>query len=110
MRERCWGRTSDPYSVDACRGRFGITGNGVLDGTNAKMKWCGMYVVSGDGRLDGMWMQSDARGCLVRGVRICVAICGMHDVMDSGGQVWNGDGGCFEMYGSVGCGRVRAVP
>ena len=45
------------------------------------MKWCGMYVVSGDGRLDGTWMQSDARRCLVRGVRICVAICGMHDVL-----------------------------
>ena len=44
------------------------------------------------------------------GVWICVAICGVHDVMYSGGKVWNGDGGCLEMYGSVGCGGVRAVP
>ena len=82
----------------------------MLDGAYAKMKWCRMYIITGDGRLDGMWMQSNARGCLVRGVWICVAICGMHDVMDSGGKVWNGDSRCFEMCGSVGCGRVRAVP
>ena len=34
------------------------------------------------------------------GVWICVVIRGMHDVMYSGGKVWNGDG--------VGCGG--AVP
>ena len=82
----------------------------MFDGRNAKMKWCGMYVVSGDGCLDGMWMQSDARGSLVRGVRISVAICGVHDVMYSGGEMWNGDSRCLESYGSVCCGGVRVVP
>ena len=46
----------------------------------------------------------------MRGVRVSVAVCCVHDVMNPGGEVWNGDGGCLAMYGSVGCGGVRAVP
>ena len=91
MCERCWGGSSDPEPTNACRGRFGNDGSGMLDGTNAKMKWCCVSVVSENGCLDGMWMQSDARGSLVRGMRISVAVCGVHDVMYPGGEVWNGD-------------------
>ena len=46
----------------------------------------------------------------MRGVRVCVAIKSMHDVMYSGGEVWNGDRGCFVSYSCVRCGIVGAVP
>ena len=38
----------------------------------------------------------------MRGVWIGASVCGVHDVMYSGGEVWNGDGRCLELYGSVG--------
>ena len=38
----------------------------------------------------------------MRGVRISATVSGVHDVVYSGGEVWNGDGRCFELYGSVG--------
>ena len=82
----------------------------MLDGAYAEMKWGCVHVISGDGRLDGMWMQSDARGRLVCGMRMSVAVSGVHDVMYSGGEVWNGESGCLVSYGSVCCGGVGAVP
>ena len=39
----------------------------------------------------------------MRGVRISATVCGVHDVVYSGGEVWNRDGRCFELYGSVSC-------
>ena len=44
------------------------------------------------------------------GVWINVAVCGVHDVVYSGGEVWNRDGRCFELYGSVSCSGMGAVP
>ncbi len=82
----------------------------MFDGANAQVKRSCVNVISGDGCLDGVWVHGNARWCLVCGVWICVAICGVDDVMYSGGKVWNGDGRCLEMYGSVGCGGARAVP
>ena len=40
----------------------------------------------------------------MRDVRICVVVGCVHDVMYSCGEVWNCDGGCFELNGGVsGC-------
>ena len=39
----------------------------------------------------------------MRGVRMSATVCGVHDVVYSGGEVWNRDGRCFELYGSVSC-------
>ena len=44
------------------------------------------------------------------GVWICVVIRGMHDVMYSGGKVWDGDGRCLELNGSVSGCRMGTVP
>ena len=44
------------------------------------------------------------------GVRVRVVMEGVHDVMDSCGEVWNGDGRCFVPYGCVGRGREGTVP
>ena len=39
----------------------------------------------------------------MRGTRVCVIICCEHDIMDSGGEMWDGDGRCFELNGCVRC-------
>ena len=44
------------------------------------------------------------------GVWIGAAICSMHDVMNPGGEMWNGDGRCLELYGCVGSVGVGTVP
>ena len=44
------------------------------------------------------------------GMRIKASVCGVHDVVYSGGNVWNRNGRCLELYGSVSCGGVGAVP
>ena len=44
------------------------------------------------------------------GVRVRVVMEGVHDVMDSCGEVWNGDGRCFVPYGCVGRGGEGTVP
>ena len=63
-----------------------------------------MDVICEDGSLDGMWMKSDARRCLMCDVWVCVAVKGVHDVMNSRGDEWNGDSWCSELDGSVsGC-------
>ena len=37
-------------------------------------------------------------------VRVCVVVKGVHDVMSSRGDEWNGDSWCSELDGSVsGC-------
>ena len=46
----------------------------------------------------------------MRGVRISATVCGVHDVVYSGGDVWYRNGRCFELYCSVSCGGVGAVP
>ena len=43
-------------------------------------------------------------------MRIGAGVCGVHDVVHSGGDMWNGDGRCLELYGCVGSGGVGAVP
>ena len=40
------------------------------------------------------------------GMRIKASVCGVHDVVYSGGNVWNRNGRCLELYGSVSCGAV----
>ena len=44
------------------------------------------------------------------GAWVCVVICCEHDIMNSGGEMWDGDGRCFELNGCVSCCRVRTVP
>ena len=36
------------------------------------------------------------------GVWISAAVCGVHDVVYSGGEMWNGNGRCLELYGGMG--------
>ena len=95
----CW--SSDFYTTDACDWGFNGTVAGVFDGANTKLNRRCVNVVSGNGRLDGMWMKGNTRRCLMCGVWIDAVICGMHDVMDSGGEMWDGNGRCLELNGSV---------
>ena len=44
------------------------------------------------------------------GVWVCVVICGVDDVVNSGSEVWDGDGRCFESNGCVSGCRMGAVP
>ena len=44
------------------------------------------------------------------GLRIGISICGVHDVVYSGGNMSYGDGWGYELYGCVGGGRVGSVP
>ena len=46
----------------------------------------------------------------MRGAWVCVVISCVHDVMNSGGEMWDRNGGCFELDGCMHCRRVRAVP
>ena len=63
-----------------------------------------MDVVGENGSLNCVWVEGDTGGCLMRDMWICVVIGGVHDVMYSCGEVWNCDGGCFELNGGVsGC-------
>ena len=43
-------------------------------------------------------------------VRIRAVVCGVHDVVHSSGDMWNGDGRCLELYGCVSSGGVGTVP
>ena len=43
-------------------------------------------------------------------VGVKVVIGGVHDVVHSRGDVWDGNGGSGELYGCVGGGGVGAVP
>ena len=75
----------------------------MLGRADAELERCGVDVVCGYGCLDGMWMKGDAGGNLVSCVRVGIVIGGMHDVMCSRGNVWDGYGGSRELYGCV-CG------
>ena len=55
-------------------------------------------------------MKSNARWCLVGGLRVGGGICGMRDVLYSGGNVGYGDGWGSELYACVGSGRLGSVP
>ena len=44
------------------------------------------------------------------GLRIRAGVCGVHDVVYSGGYVGNGHGRSFKLYGCVSGGRMRTIP
>ena len=46
----------------------------------------------------------------MRDAWVCVIISRVHNVMYSGGEMWDRNGGSFELNGCVRCGRVRTVP
>ena len=63
-----------------------------------------MDVIGEDGSLNCVWVEGDARGCLMCDMWICVTIGGVHDVMNSWGKEWKCDGWCSELNGGVsGC-------
>ena len=57
-----------------------------------------------------MGMKGDAGWCLVSGLAVRAGVCGVHDVMYSGGDVGNRDGWSFKLYGCVSGGGVRSIP
>ena len=44
------------------------------------------------------------------GAWVCIVICGVDDVMNSGSEMWDGNGRCFELNGCVSCCRMGTVP
>ena len=46
----------------------------------------------------------------MRGAWVCVVISGVHDVMNSGGKMWDGDCRCFKLNGCMSCCGMGAVP
>ena len=43
-------------------------------------------------------------------LRIRAVVCGMHDVVYSGGDMWNRNGRCLELYGCESGGGVGTIP
>ena len=105
-----WGGACDPKSTDTSDGGFKRVRLGVFDRTNAELQWSGVNIICGDGSLDGVGMEGNAGWRLMSGLRIRAGVCGVHDVVYSGGNVWNRDGRGLKLYGCVSGSGVRTIP